>query len=168
MKSSTSVNKTLKDSSTRSSTIAQVTQPRTSSHASGDKPKKSSQLNETRSKSKSSTNSKTASKVSTSKPQVIDPRKSNKKSSSSSLSKPKTTLVSKRKEKYDSVSEESESQQNIRSYEIPRSNTFTKEGKAPDSLTSDLSISQSQEYDSLDQAEGGEYKYDDDFEASQF
>ncbi|XP_046662970.1 uncharacterized protein LOC124355857 isoform X1 [Homalodisca vitripennis] len=150
------------------SSLAQKPQPRTSTLASGDQ-RKPSQLAETPAKSKTLKTSKTA-LTKSSKPVAIEPVKQKK--SSSSSSKSKVTVSKRREEKVTSILEEPvlESEQQLKPFgEIHRSNTFTKEGSAPDSLTSDLTASQSQEFGSLssvDRVDVDDYNYDDDFEAS--
>lgn len=160
-----------KDSPYKSS-IAQKSQPRTSIQASGDRLKKPSQLKETPLKSKTSSESKTA--MTQSKSHKTESAKH--KRNPDSLSRSKTVMLNRSEKSIASIPEETKQETQIRPFgEIPRSNTFTKEEGAPNSLVSDKSISQ--EYDSIksvgqddktgdDQDDVDGYNYDDDFEAS--
>lgn len=148
------------DSPYRKSSLSQ--KPQAARTSLQERTRKPSQLHEMPSKMKVSSSSKTATSKS-SKP--AEPART-KKSSSSTKSK------TKRDRSIPRISEEAEAVQKVRPFgEIPRSNTFTKEDGGFDSLTSDLSLSQAAEMQSLDNfgpqsAEAEGYNYEDDFEAS--
>lgn len=148
------------------STVAQKTQ-------SGERLRKTSQLKEDLSKTKSS--STTASTKGTAKKlETGSVKRSRSSASASSTSKPHRDGENRYQKAIPKVAEEYDEDvkhQNRPYGEIPRSNTFTKEGNELESITSDLSTDLNQAenaFSSLgnEDVDNDEYKYEEDFEVS--